>query len=94
MVYPTVGSQGPGRAGRDGTKVRRVARFTMQVVERGPIEGPSGARVREHPKAVEGGGESQRTMTSIGSSPRGRHPVDVVAGRGPCSATHRQRAPW
>jgi hypothetical protein len=46
MVYPTVGSQGPGRAGKDGTKVRRVARFIMQVVERGPIEGPSRARTR------------------------------------------------
>jgi hypothetical protein len=95
MVYPTVGSQGPGRAGQDGTKVRRVARFIMQVVERGPIEGPSRARVRASvSKAVEGGGEGQRTMTSIGSSPRGRHPVDVVAGRGPCSVTHRQCAPW
>jgi hypothetical protein len=80
-----VGSQGPEGAGKDGTKVRRVARFTMKVVERGPIEGPSRARTRECPKAVEGGGEGQRTMTSIGSSPHGMHPVGLVAGRDPCS---------
>jgi hypothetical protein len=87
-----VGSQGPEGAGKDGTKVRRVARFIMKVVERGPIEGPSGARTCKRPKAVEGGGESQRTMTSIGSSPRGRHPVDVVAGRGPCSGADFARS--
>jgi len=55
-----VGSQGPGGAGKDGTKVRRVSSFAMQVVENEPIEGPSRAGTRECPKAVEGGGESQR----------------------------------
>ena len=29
-------------------------------------------------------------MTSIGSSPRGRHPVGVVTGRGPWDASHRR----
>ena len=43
-MIPIIGSQGPGRAGKDGTKVRRVARSTMKVAERGPIEGPSRAR--------------------------------------------------
>jgi hypothetical protein len=80
-----VGSQGPEGVGKDGTKVRRVAQSPMKMVDRGPIEGPSRARTRECPKAVEGGGEGQRTMTSIGSSPHGMHPVELVAGRDPCS---------
>jgi len=58
-MLPSIGSQGPGRAGKDGTKVRRVARFTMKVEESGPIEGPSRAGTRERPKAEEGGGEGQ-----------------------------------
>lgn len=57
-----VGSQGPGGAGKDGTKVRRVARFTMQVAESGPIEGPSRAGMRKRPKAEEGDGEGQRNQ--------------------------------
>jgi hypothetical protein len=61
MVYPTVGSQGPGRAGQDGTKVRRVAHPPMQVEECGPVEGPSRARACKRLKAVEGGGEGQRS---------------------------------
>ena len=56
-----VGSQGPGGVGQDGTKVRRVARFVMQVAESGPVEGPSRAGVRKGIKAVEGGGERQRS---------------------------------
>jgi hypothetical protein len=96
-MLPSIGSQGPGRAGKDGTKVRRVARFTMKVVESGPIEGPSRARARERPRPRRAVVNANRTMTSIGSSPRGRHPVDVAAGRGPssvatpkgASATHR-----
>jgi hypothetical protein len=85
-----IGSQGPGGVGQAGTKVRRVARFFMQMKERGPIEGPSRARTRECPKAVEGGGEGQRTMTSIGSSPHGMHPVGLLQGADPARA-HVQR---
>jgi hypothetical protein len=53
------GSRGPGGAGKDGTKVRRVAHKPMQVEACGPVEGPSRARMRKRPKAVEGGGEGQ-----------------------------------
>jgi hypothetical protein len=70
-----VGSQGPEGVGKDGTKVRRVAQSPMEMEDRGPVEGPSRTRTRERPKVVEGGGEGQRTMTSIGSSPHGMHPV-------------------
>jgi hypothetical protein len=91
-VLPSIGSQGPGRDGKAGTKVRRVARFTMKVVESGPIEGPSRARARKRPRPWRAVVKANRTMTSIGSSPRGRHPVDVAAGRGPSSGARSARS--
>jgi len=46
-VTSVAGSQGLEGAGKDGTKVRRVAHSPMKVEECGPIEGPSRARTRE-----------------------------------------------
>jgi hypothetical protein len=86
-----VGWQGPGRAGKDGAKVRGACTSTIKcrrAARSKVLEGQRRASVaRPRRTAVNRHG----TAASIGSSPRGSHPVRVGRAR---IASGRSRAAW
>jgi hypothetical protein len=93
MVYPTVGPRGPGRRrarrheGQEG-RAPPHANGWMRT-DRGSLEGRA-SRASVCPRPRRAVANANVATTSIGSSPRGRHPVGVVAGRGPCGIPRRR----